>query len=355
MMGSRAERGVGVRRRFSVRDIARQAGLSEATVDRVLNERPGVRAGSVEQVRRAVDDLERQQTQVRLTGRTAMFDLVMAAPPRFCDAVRSALEAEIPSLHPATVRVRFHQFPGGVVEPLEQALDRVLRTGSHGVLLQAPDLPGVRAAVEALERAQVPVVTLASDLPGSPRRGYVGADNRGAGATAAYLLSQWLGEGPGEVLVVRGGESQHSEEERAVGFARTLAAVPGPRRRVVEVRDDPVVPQALEAGVVEALAAHPDLRAVYSMSAGAGGNATVLRAFERSGLTAAAFVAHDLDGENADLLREGRLSAVLHHDLGSDCRRACQILLRAPYTRTEPARPPSAIQIVTRFNLPTAR
>lgn len=253
------------------------------------------------------------------------------------------------------MRVRFHQFPGGAVDQLGQALERVQRTGSHGVLLQAPDVPALRGAVDALERAQVPVVTLASDLPGTARRGYVGADNRGAGATAAHLLSQWLGDRPGEVLVVRSREAQHSEEERALGFARTLAAAPGPRRVVVEVLDDPVLPQALESAVERALATHPDLRAVYSMCAGAGGNSAVLRAAERTGRSWTAYVAHDLDGENVDLLREGRLSAILHHDLASDCRRACQILLRAPYTRTETARPPSAIQILTRYNLPAGR
>ena len=72
-----------------MRDIAVQAGLSEATVDRVLHERPGVRAGTVEQVRRAVADLELQQSQVRLSGRTVMFDVVMSAPRRFADAVRA--------------------------------------------------------------------------------------------------------------------------------------------------------------------------------------------------------------------------------------------------------------------------
>ena len=79
-------------------------------------------------------------------------------------------------------------------EDKEAALElaRVLRTGSNGVVLQSPDLPEVRSAVAQLAAAQIPVVTLASDLPGSLRRGYVGADNRGAGATAAYLLTQWV-------------------------------------------------------------------------------------------------------------------------------------------------------------------
>ncbi|GAA0922334.1 hypothetical protein GCM10009549_41940 [Streptomyces thermoalcalitolerans] len=93
---------------FPIREIARQAGLSEATVDRVLNGRGGVRESTAQEVYRAIADLERQRTQVRLTGRTFMIDIVMQAPERFSSAVRAALEAELPSLHPAVVRSRFH-------------------------------------------------------------------------------------------------------------------------------------------------------------------------------------------------------------------------------------------------------
>ena len=46
---------------FRIREIAQQAGLSEATVDRVLHERPGVRASTVAEVHQAIADLERQR------------------------------------------------------------------------------------------------------------------------------------------------------------------------------------------------------------------------------------------------------------------------------------------------------
>lgn len=59
---------------YRIREIAQQAGLSEATVDRVLNQRGGVRAGTVDEVRRAVADLDRQKSQLSLGGRTFIVD-----------------------------------------------------------------------------------------------------------------------------------------------------------------------------------------------------------------------------------------------------------------------------------------
>ena len=68
--------------------------------------RGGVRASTAQTVRLAIDDLDRQRTQVRLTGRTFLVDVVMQAPARFTTAVRRALEAELPTLRPAVFRAR---------------------------------------------------------------------------------------------------------------------------------------------------------------------------------------------------------------------------------------------------------
>ena len=58
------------RRPHRVTDIAAQAGLSRATVDRVLHGRAGVRAATVAEVEQAIAELDRQRAQVRLSGRT---------------------------------------------------------------------------------------------------------------------------------------------------------------------------------------------------------------------------------------------------------------------------------------------
>nr|WP_296070494.1 LacI family DNA-binding transcriptional regulator [uncultured Actinoplanes sp.] len=334
-----------MRHPYRIREIAAQAGLSEATVDRVLHGRGGVRESTIREVHQAIADLDRQQSQVRLGGRTFMIDVVVQAPPRFSGAVRAALEASLPELRPAVLRSRFHLLDGPSVGEVVAVLERIGRGRSHGVILKAPDVPEIVAAARELD---VPLVTLVTDVPAAPRVTYVGLDNRAAGATAAYLIQQWLADRAGDVLVVRGHGSFRGEDEREAGFRAEMR-----HRRLFEVVDAEDRADAVRAGIRSVLAANPSVRAIYSLYAGAGGNAAVVAAFAEQRRPYDVFVAHDLDPENTALLRERKLSAVLHHDLRTDLRRACHAIMQAQGALPGPIRTnPSAVQVITPHNAP---
>jgi LacI family transcriptional regulator len=276
--------------RYKVREIAQQSGLSEATVDRVLNERAGVRANTRAEVMQAIEDLDKQRTQLRLNGRRYLIDIVMQTPQRFSDAFRDAVEAELPSLAPAMLRARFHLWESGSTEQMIEKLSRI--RGSHGVVLKAQDEPEVAEAIDNLVAAGVPVVTCATDVPTSTRCGYVGIDNHGAGVTAAYLMGQWLGSAPSDVLITLSRNVFRGEGEREVGFRSALR---GAGRGIVDVTDSDGIDATNEGLVLDALQRNPAVQAVYSVG---GGNTATLAAFERLGRPCRVFIAHDLDADN---------------------------------------------------------
>ncbi len=330
--------------RYKVREIAQQAGLSEATVDRVLHQRPGVRESTVAEVNQAIADLDKQRAQLRLNGRRYLIDVVMQTPRRFSDAFRAAVEAELPAFAPAMVRARFHLWESGTTAQMVDTLARL--RGSHGVVLKAQDEPEVAEAIDRLVDSGVPVVTYTTDVPASARCGYVGIDNHGAGVTAAYLVAQWLGGNPSGVLITLSRTVFRGEGEREVGFRSALR---GSGRPVVEVSDADGIDATQERLVLDALEANPGVEAVYSVG---GGNVATVAAFDKLGRECRVFVAHDLDADNRRLLREGRISAVLHNDLRADARLALRLILQERGALpVEPARP-VPIQIVTPYNLP---
>ena len=238
--------------RFKVREIAQQSGLSEATVDRVLNKRPGVRENTRAEVMQAIADLDKQRAQLRLNGRRYLIDVVMQTPQRFSDAFRAAVEAELPAFAPAMLRARFHLWETGSTAQMVDALARL--RGSHGVILKAQDEPEVAEAIDRLVDSGVPVVTYATDVPASARCSYVGIDNHGAGVTAAYLMNQWLGPAPSDVLITLSRNVFRGEGEREVGFRSALR---GSGRQIVEVSDSDGIDATNERLVLEALEAQP--------------------------------------------------------------------------------------------------
>jgi len=336
---------------YRMREIAQQSGLSLATVDRVLHRRPGVRAGTIAEVEQAIAELDRQASQLRVAGRTFLVDLVMQTPARFSTAVRGALEAELPHLRPAVIRSRFHLQEGSSPAEVVRTLDGIGRRGSQGVILKAPDVPEVDDAVARLSERGVPVVTLVTDLPQSRRLAYVGIDNTSAGATAAYLVTQWTPGSTGTVLVTLSSSTFRGEDDRAAGFRSTLRDLSS-SRDVHEVTDTDGLDTTMRDAVATALADDPSIDAVYSIG---GGNTATLRAFEQAGRECRVFVAHDLDDDNAVLLRQRRISAVVHHDLRDDMRRVCRIIMQAHGAVPGPVHSlPSHIQVVTPFNQPGA-
>ncbi len=336
---------------FLMKDIALQAGVSLATVDRVLHKRSGIRPQTCRRVQQAIQELERQTSQVGLTGRKFLIDLVMQAPLRFTEMVRNALEREMPSLQPAVFRARYHLNEVLTINELVSTLDKIASRGSHGVLLKAPDAPEVVEAVRRLHERGIPVITLVTDLPQSQRLTYVGMNNREAGETAAYLMGQWLKlkAQRSEILVSLSSNRFRGEEEREMGFRQAMRRhYPG--LHIHDISEGHGIHDATAALVKKRLAELPHVTAVYSIG---GANAAILQAFKQLKRTCHVFMGHDLDADNLQLLAAGQIHALLHHDLRHDMRNACLWVMQS--NRMPLKTPPitlSPVQIVTPFNVP---
>lgn len=334
---------------FLVKDIAFQAGLSTATVDRVLNGRDGVRRQTAQRVKAAIDELRNQEKSAGLKGRTYVFDVIMEAPDRFTRAVRDAFEGQASAFSPLTIRSRFHFTEQMHDAALSRLMTRIRQRGSDGVVLKAPDTEAIRQSVAAMTSIGLPVVTLVTDLPGSGRLAYAGSDNRVAGETAAYLIGSRLGRKPGAVLATLSSNRFRGEEERESAF-RAMLQARCPDLRVISISEGFGKDWTTGAQVRAALAEEDDIGAVYSIG---GANRSIVDAFEAAGRPLPIHVAHDLDADNLVLLRAEKLSYVLHHSLEADAAQALGTLIEAHGTDTKMKRPAhSALVIITPFNIP---
>jgi LacI family transcriptional regulator len=310
-------------RKFTLKEIAFQAGRSLATVDRVVHNRPGVTLRAQAQVAAAIEELERQSDTTRAVGRRFGLDVVVEAPRRFSHAVRLAFEAEVGGLRPAALSARFHMADRMEPADLRAILLAIRKRGSHGVVLKVRNTPATADLARGLLAAGIPVVTLVTDLPSACRVGYVGIDNQIAGANAAYLLGR-MSPAAGQVLVTLSSGDFAGEGDRALGFVTVLGR-DFPYLSVVTVSEGGGVNRSTYDLALSALMQHPGLDAVYSIG---GGNRAILQALADARAKCHVFIAHDLDATNRTLLGQGALTCVIHHDLREDARKACQLVLR---------------------------
>lgn len=311
--------------RPTVHDIAASAGVSLATVDRVLNRRPGVRTVTREKVEAAIETLGyvRDMAAANL-AKGRIYPLVFIIPAGDNPFMRG-LETEIAAAgerSPAD-RTQLSVLTVQAFNPaaLVEAIDRVVSDDPAGIAVVAVDAPEVAAAIHRARAAGVPVVTLVSDLAASGRDHFVGIDNIAAGRTAGSLMGRFLGGRPGPVAVLAGSMLVRDHRERLQGFTAAMAQDFEPRviLDVLEGQDDPMLAEEL---VALCFKAHPDLAGIYSLGAGNRGLVTAISAQGRP----VRVIAHELTSHTRSALKAGLIDAVLHQDAGHEVRSAIRVL-----------------------------
>ncbi|WAJ29278.1 LacI family DNA-binding transcriptional regulator [Antarcticirhabdus aurantiaca] len=334
-------------------DVARAAGVSRATVDRVINGRPNVKAKTLQRVREAMERLSyRPDPLAAGLARRARYRfcfLLPAGTNAFMDEVAAQVAGSAAWL--AGTRASIERRFVDVFDPfaLAGAIDAVDR-GFDGAAIVALDEPHVRAAVDRLVADGIPVVTLISDAPASRRLGFVGVDNAAAGRTAAALLGRFSGGRGGSVGVLVGSLSLRDHVDRLFGFRqlverdyRHLSLLP-----VVETRDED---GEAEAAVARLAAADAGLVAIYNAGAG---NRGAGRALSRLGADRRpVFVGHELTSASAGPLREGLFDALIAQNAGHEVRSAARLLIaQASGAPIIPEQERIRIDVFIRENMP---
>ena len=216
----------------TIAEIARQAGVGTATVDRVLNGRAGVHADTALKVMKIMEAsgggkaLARGRPRRSGKAENLRFAFVLPAgqAPFFHLLERQIAQSASEFRHQQITEVT-HLLDAA--DPAEFAAQLALLHGYDGIALLGPDLPPVKLAINALVRAGVQVVTLFSDIAGSKRAMYVGCDNRAAGRTAGLLLgrmAQHSSAAPvrNTLLLASQATRLSGEIERRIGFAQVI-------------------------------------------------------------------------------------------------------------------------------------
>ena len=335
-------------RRPRLRDISEKAGVSKATVDRVVNNRGGVQNHTRQHV---------LSVMAELTGDGPAGDTHAAASlcldfvvPDTGNAFMTQLIADVQAQvrRRAGIDVRVHRLDGIGEDGVVATLDR-LAGDSRAVGLIALDHPNVRAAVRSLSSGGVPVATIASDIRNVPRAAYVGVDNRAAGRLAGYLTGRLAARRNGKAALILGARAYHGHEEREMGFRSVLRERFSDFRIVAEreIHEDTDTAYVETRALLER---HDDIDAIYCIGAGQPGVARALIDCGRA--SSVVFVGHGLSDDTRGCLIDGVMDVVIDEDTSLMATTAIDCLAAA--ARREPFAPIPSIRVQAIFseNLP---
>ncbi|HXV28832.1 MAG TPA: LacI family DNA-binding transcriptional regulator [Sinorhizobium sp.] len=303
-------------------EIAEAAGVSIATVDRVLNERDSVS----EKKRLSVIEAARSLGVPRMLPETehALIHFDIMLPPNRTPFFRLLHDAFLRHGDMLGSRIVLHRriIPESRIDALVEAIEAP-GYKRNGVILAVPDHPRLRDAVgQAITRGE-PVATVATDLPGIPGVQYCGIGQFEAGATAAYVMGR-MARREGRVLVIGSRSDYHGHQDRQAGFAATISRF---RNLVTEIGDTDTHddPERCFRAVASSLRRDEPLCGIYNTGAGSQGVLRALKAATKPGEVI--WITHEISPDHRTYLRDGWLELAIDQDPERQASAALQHLL----------------------------
>ncbi len=338
----------------TTKDLAREAGVSLATVDRVLNRRGGVRPATVEKVTAAIKALNyvRDISAANL-ARSTEYKLVFLLPDHddeFTRMIHAAIdEANSSMIHERTT-VSVVRVPTNDPYRIAREIDGLSMKQVDGVAIMAPETAQVRDAILRLDACGIAVVAFVSNQPNAKNAYFVGINNEAAGRTAGQLLTRFTGERRGAVLVITETMQSRDSQERRLGFDAVMAKC-APRLRVYPSMETYADAERTAKIVAAAWRNNPEIVGIYLMHHGI---SEAMQAVEEQGVPPkCVIIGHELTRHTRERLVDGSIDAVITQDVGHLVRSSIRILkARITQIGTVPSQERIRIEIILKENLP---
>ncbi|WP_159013491.1 LacI family DNA-binding transcriptional regulator [Acidisoma sp. S159] len=337
-----------VRRKPRFQDIAREAGVGTATVERVLNGRSNVSPRMAHRVIVAARSLGYDRSLPSLYRARIRIEVVLIRPEtEFFSRLSKEFEKIAASADKSIIIHRSflqEDAPYTIARRIEKAAqDR------SGLIVVVQDHPAIIAALAAADTKGIPIVLLVSDVQYGGAGVYVGIDNESAGRTAGYFMTRMLGGRHGRVVALCHSGAYLVHRQRLLGFSRYF---PADSDRLtfaacLMTRDTDDLSYAL---VRQALQEHDDLVGVYHTGGGHLGVDRALNEFGRSGQVV--YIGHELSPATRLFLASGTIALTIDQAPELQVRRALEVLETLIGLRKGPPdKSPIPFRVITRENI----
>lgn len=300
-----------------VKEIARRAKVSIATVDRVIHNRDGVSKNTREKILKIIEDINYRPNIIasRLASRK-LYNIAVLIPrvseeTDYWQAPLKGIARAAQELHEFGIRTHHHLFDLNNKASFEQAVDKLLATADKvDAVLLAPmfNEESVRFLQYCREQAW-PFVLINSDIPEQESLCYIGPELRQSGYLAAHLMRYATGD-EDQLLIVNIShelDMHHHLLRKEEGF-RACFADHQARNTIHKLDIHQTDYDSVQMHLNRVLHEYPDIRAVFTTNSRV---STVARFLESSGKSDLLLVGYDFLSENLEHLKRGTIDFLM--------------------------------------------
>lgn len=319
----------------TTKDLARVAGVSLATIDRVLNDRPGVKAKTKNAVEEAIQNLgfERNHAAAALS-RNRYFKFIFALPSAqgdFVMQIKKSVE-EIESMgFGSMTRYEILNIDETAPHEVATALSKLSDNNCDGLAIMAIEHPEIRDAITRLTERGVPVISLVSYQSASKVSAFVGIPNLQAGQTGGRLMLRFQSQLAGSIAVITTTISSNDSVERRRGADLIFSTQD--KFRLLPTTEHFNDPHRADDIIRRLISNTSDLRGIYIMGSEARLPVEALTRYAKN--KNLVIIAHELTEFTKEHLTRGYLDAVISQNTGHLVR-SCVRRLRSITQGTTP-------------------
>lgn len=317
-------------RRPTIHDVANVAGVSTATVDRVLNGRQKVREETAKRVFGAAQKIGYHGVgliaqRMRADLPYIRYGVVLHKQHQdFYVNFRQELERAVLALTGvrAELKLRFSpsQNPADFIAEMEALAQEVDVLAATAITDNA-----ISEKVEELQARGIPCFAILNDFAPGLRQSYLGLNNLKAGRIAASIIAMTVPKS-GKLAVFVGGYRWYGHALRETGF-RSYLREKAHHLQTLETLVNLETRQLTYETTLDMVHRHPDLRGIYCAGGGMEGAIAAMRELRKPGEVA--LVVSELTTESRKALTDGYVTLVIATPLAALCRDLFELMTKA--------------------------
>jgi LacI family transcriptional regulator len=335
-------------RRPRFQDIAKEAGVGTATVERVLNGRANVLPKTAQRVIIAARKLGYDRTLPSVHHVCVRIEVVLVRPhTEFFSRLNREFQRIGASLDKSLV-IQRNLLPEDTPEAIARRIEAAAQKRT-GLIIVVQDSPAIISALKAADANNVPIVLLVSDVRYGGRAVYVGMDNESAGRTAGFFMRHLLSGRRGQIVALCHSGDYLAHRQRVIGLSQYFCDPDDDLifTTCLLARDSDEMTYAL---LHQKLRDQSDVVGVYNAGGGHGGVDRALRECRRPGDVV--YIGHEMSPSTRRSLEDGVMILTIDQAPELQVRRAVEVMETMIGLRDEPPnRSPIPFRIITQENL----